>query len=764
MSTTYTTNYHLGKQTDTSDNFDMSVITDNMDIIDTQMKSNENNILLKANTSDVNTAATNLQAQIDQIAQAAGTGTADTEVAQARVAEDGTTYLTLKARLDAGDAKAEHLTKDLEIKTENVLSQISDKEYTAIELTKTSGKILSSNGEVIDGGSNYYVSDLIDISSYSVVFVTAQSGYNNRIFALYDTNGEFVSDYQGGTSAFKEIADYELVVPESVKYIRLSQWYTITPMACRYATYAPAGVSELRNDISETAKEVLAIENEVLTTERGGIEYNTTAGYVISSDGTVKSTRSSYAISEEIPIAEYKKVYISASANYANLLYAFYDENAIFISGEASVGSETGTTIENKEVAVPANAVTLRVANISPNVSALGADKFTISGLTDIVNQVGSLTASVDELSEDFSEIIATETYPVVLHPELTISEGYVDKNGREYSTASTYKHTQKIPVSSGNVIYLTTPNGVINSRFVTAYNGDSAVPSSGAEYVGKYTVPEGITHVVFSIASTYNNVGCTNEAEKESKVLTPINGNDVLYGKKWAVLGDSFSYGGYSPMNVFDDGKYAGSRKVYPYYIGNRTHINIIDFTLGGRTLAYPSDGTFSNSLTNPNAEFYYQNIPVDTDYITIYIGINDSHHASGGGDGEDPTGYIPIGTVDDDTTASFGGAWNVVLSWLIANRPNAHIGIIVSNGCDSDAYRTLTIAIAQKYGIPYIDLNGDQNTPAMIRTTNPGIAPAVKNALIAKWAVEPGVNTHPNDDAHEFESFCIEAFLRRL
>jgi len=34
MSTTYTTNYHLGKQEDTSDNFNMSVITDNMDTID----------------------------------------------------------------------------------------------------------------------------------------------------------------------------------------------------------------------------------------------------------------------------------------------------------------------------------------------------------------------------------------------------------------------------------------------------------------------------------------------------------------------------------------------------------------------------------------------------------------------------------------------------------------------------------------------------------------------------------------------------------
>ena len=40
MATTYTTNYNLGKQTNSADKFDMSVITDNMDKIDTQMKEN----------------------------------------------------------------------------------------------------------------------------------------------------------------------------------------------------------------------------------------------------------------------------------------------------------------------------------------------------------------------------------------------------------------------------------------------------------------------------------------------------------------------------------------------------------------------------------------------------------------------------------------------------------------------------------------------------------------------------------------------------
>jgi hypothetical protein len=53
MSTTYTTNYHLGKQEDTSDNFNMSVITDNMDIIDTAL-SGKQATLTTAQLSAVN--------------------------------------------------------------------------------------------------------------------------------------------------------------------------------------------------------------------------------------------------------------------------------------------------------------------------------------------------------------------------------------------------------------------------------------------------------------------------------------------------------------------------------------------------------------------------------------------------------------------------------------------------------------------------------------------------------------------------------------
>lgn len=236
----------------------------------------------------------------------------------------------------------------------------------------------------------------------------------------------------------------------------------------------------------------------------------------------------------------------------------------------------------------------------------------------------------------------------------------------------------------------------------------------------------------------------------------------DVLNGKKWAVCGDSFTDG--ATDSKFDEGLYAGKQKTYPYFIGNRTGIEVINFHEGGKTLAYPSTHDFTNSLTCPTTAKYYQNIPTDVDYITIYLGINDESHAVGNSDyGESVTGIIPIGTITDNDTSTYYGAWNVVLSWLIENRPKAHIGIIISNGLTDVAYRNAQLEIAKKYGIPFIDLNGDSNTPAMIRSCNPDIDSNVKEVINKKWRVSES-NTHPNDDAHEYESYFIESFLRRI
>lgn len=240
---------------------------------------------------------------------------------------------------------------------------------------------------------------------------------------------------------------------------------------------------------------------------------------------------------------------------------------------------------------------------------------------------------------------------------------------------------------------------------------------------------------------------------------------SNILYGKKWAVCGDSFSNGDFSGSTenhiITDDGPYKGKDMVYGYIIGNRNNMSIQHLAAGGRTIATPADGSFSNAFSKD----LYKTIDNDVDYITLYFGINDSHHRpdASGSDGEDQTGIIEIGTIDDTVNSTFYGAWNVVLEYLITNYPMAHIGILVSNGCETDEYRQATIAIANKWGIPYIDLNGDEHTPMMNRSTNPNASSVVKNLRSNAFKVG-GSNGHPSAKAHAYESTFIEAFLRRL
>lgn len=243
------------------------------------------------------------------------------------------------------------------------------------------------------------------------------------------------------------------------------------------------------------------------------------------------------------------------------------------------------------------------------------------------------------------------------------------------------------------------------------------------------------------------------------------VDNYNVLRGKKWAVVGDSFSNGDFTGSQedyIIKEGKYTGKNAVYGYLIGNRNDMNIQHLAAGGRTLATPADGSFTNCVTQDNV---YKAIDPDVDYITIYIGINDSHHAPGssGGDGEDNTGEITIGEITDNTISTFYGAWNVVIKHWIETYPFAKIGIIVSNGCGVDDYRIATIEIAKKWGIPYIDLNGDERTPMMNRSTNPNVTNDAKNARSVAFRVTE-TNQHPNVKAHEYESYIIENFLKSL
>ena len=241
---------------------------------------------------------------------------------------------------------------------------------------------------------------------------------------------------------------------------------------------------------------------------------------------------------------------------------------------------------------------------------------------------------------------------------------------------------------------------------------------------------------------------------------------NNILCGKKWAACGDSFTNGDFkgSPDGepLFADGPFAGKRKTYDYLIAERNGMCLQHLAVGGMTMAYPAGSGFTNCFS---AGLYRQTDP-DADYITLYFGINDSHHRpkATGDDGEVKTGIIPLGSIDDTDPGSFFGAWNTVMEEFIRSHPYAHIGILVSNGCETDDYRRAEIAIANKWGVPFLDLNGDARCPVMGRSTNPAILPTVRDLRTKMFAVNYPANTHPNARAHEYESLFIETWLRSL
>lgn len=226
------------------------------------------------------------------------------------------------------------------------------------------------------------------------------------------------------------------------------------------------------------------------------------------------------------------------------------------------------------------------------------------------------------------------------------------------------------------------------------------------------------------------------------------MEGN-VLYGKKYTACGDSFTEGDFtnSPTEDyrFEEGLYAGCHKVYPYFIGRRNNMEVINLGFCGSTLATGNGGSTPLSRR-------LDTIPLDSDYVTIKIGINDACR------------QMPLGSIDDTEDGTFYGAWNCVLDYLTDKLPYAKIGIIVSNGIPEIAYVKATIECAKKWGIPYLDLATDPKLPVMLLTSRTDVCKVVKERRIRDFAVVANTNNHPNAKGHEFESYIIENWMRGI
>ena len=519
--------------------------------------------------------------------------------------------------------------------------------------------------------------------------------------------------------------------------------------------------------------------------------YNTEeadVGYFLNNSGTLTAS-ATYTTSGYIPIRAGQSVscsprvrflcaydsnqqlisesYYSAPGPYPPYIYTAQEDGYIkvtFFSSDQNKQIEYGNTVTDYEPFII-------VEHIEENVHLSDTMK------EDVEDFLGGYVKKVVEPSKN------------LYNPDDAVS-GYLNANGT-VTAYEIYVTSAYIPVLAGQSITCSP-----RVRYLIAYDSTRvAISESYFNAVSPYTTytytaqedgyvrvtfPSNDTNIMIEYGSSvtdYEPYGDKNAVEanvhlSEAMVedVENIAAISHLTGKKWIHCGDSFS--DYT-NKTYSEGVFSGKSESYPRLIAIREKMSLNqEFMLSGRTMAYPSDGTFTNSLTCPSAVCYYQNIPADADYITIMLGINDLHHLNGSGttpDGEDATGVITLGTIDSIDTSTYLGAYNVVLNWLRANRPFAHVGIIVTNGLGNSetarGYKDGQIALAKKYGYPYLDLNGDQFTPAMNRFCNENMAASLYNLLDTLYAVDAaGGNTHPNWQAHEYESVFIGEWLKRI
>jgi hypothetical protein len=234
----------------------------------------------------------------------------------------------------------------------------------------------------------------------------------------------------------------------------------------------------------------------------------------------------------------------------------------------------------------------------------------------------------------------------------------------------------------------------------------------------------------------------------------------DYLYGKKWAVCGDSYTVGDFT--GYVDSQGNSGENsdaydpdtnryKTYPWWIGKRNNMNVKWIAQAGNDFTNISGATRPFSSTD-SAGCNYSLIPSDCDYITLAFGLNETDLTS-----------EQIGTKTDSDNTTLWGAYNVVLEDILTKNPTVKIGIIISDSYLTENYHDALVAIAKYWGVPYLDLKGDERV-----SMNKG-GKFYEHSTVAETLRDnafkvSATNTHPNVKAHEYRSTIIENFLRSL
>lgn len=376
------------------------------------------------------------------------------------------------------------------------------------------------------------------------------------------------------------------------------------------------------------------------------------------------------------------------------------------------------------------------------------AKKIEVSGIVE--NEI----SSIEGIDSDYSY---TQISP-------TINKQYLSKNSKDWvNDSSSFGCTLEVTEGefyriTGAYQYATALYGL----FDATGNNIAIYPNSVGVVVNEQHIETQVVEIptgVTTLKVSSYLVPLYIEKRSDGTSYSIPEQSNILYGKKIAFCGDSFTAGDFSGY-VDADGKTGvnsdafdakvGHYKTYPWWIGNRNGMNVQWCAQAGNDFTNIENAT--RPFSNPNSIVNYTQINPDNDYVIIQFGLNEIDLTT-----------EQIGTKADEDNTTLWGAYNVVLESIYNNNPFVKIGIIISDSWMSQTYHDTLISIANYWGIPYLDLKNGEQVPlgigARFRELNPKARAVKSNNFVVS-----STNSHPNVKAHEYRSTFIENFIRSL
>lgn len=346
---------------------------------------------------------------------------------------------------------------------------------------------------------------------------------------------------------------------------------------------------------------------------------------------------------------------------------------------------------------------------------------------------------SIDDLdSEMFDNLFVYDNFTDITS-SFTLVSYYLDKANGNSNPDTNSKSTGYIDLSNYNGVFLVSGYSQYATCMICTYDENKTFlryycdgGSTGKTYKDYMFKPQQDEKYVKFGTYQYKSHPLVIKNASDVLSIAKTKRNNYLRGKKYTACGDSYT-----------KGDVISSDKVYPYLIADRNDMILVNMAQNGGYIHYGDNG-----FTNPNNSAYYKNIPLDSDYITIAYGLNET--------------TTPLGSKDSNDNTTIWGSYNEVLGWIISNIPNAKVCIISNDGWMTYELRNTLRDIASYWGIDFLDLK-EYGKPLLIGgkyTQDGDVNPSVVTKRTNQYCVS-STNGHPNELGHKVRSYIIENFL---